>query len=179
MTAEIAILNKNGVALAADSAVTVSGYEKQKIWPSAEKLFSMSSPDPIGIMVYGGAELLGVPWETVIKSYRRSNPGISRRTLAGHAKHFMGYLDGNRVLFPAQAQTTHLRMQVRGYFGFLVECIRDAARKHIEEKKAFSGSDTKALVSRVIEHSHRMWSSAPWPSARLRKLHSKLVRKHG
>ncbi|MDC5005524.1 hypothetical protein OFM98_16290, partial [Acinetobacter baumannii] len=63
MTAEVAIINSNGVALAADSAVTVRG---KKIFNSALKLFSLSKTEPVGIMVYGTAELLAVPWETLI-----------------------------------------------------------------------------------------------------------------
>jgi len=42
MTAEIAIMNKEAIALAADSAVTMStkGQRVAKIFPSANKLFT-------------------------------------------------------------------------------------------------------------------------------------------
>lgn len=66
MTAEIAIMNKTAVALAADSAVTIGG----KIYNTANKLFALSKYHPIGIMIYGNAELTGVPWETLIKIFR-------------------------------------------------------------------------------------------------------------
>jgi len=69
MTAEVAVLNSNGVALAADSAVTV-GQEEGKVYTSADKLFQLSEYAPVGIMVYDSATFLGVPWETVIKCYR-------------------------------------------------------------------------------------------------------------
>jgi len=69
MTAEVAVLNSNGIALAADSAVTI-GHEEGKIYTSADKLFQLSECAPVGIMVYGSASFLGVPWETIIKSYR-------------------------------------------------------------------------------------------------------------
>ena len=67
MTAEIAILNKNAVALAADSAVTITRPGAPKIYNTANKLFMLSKYHPVGIMVYGTAELMGVPWETVIR----------------------------------------------------------------------------------------------------------------
>lgn len=60
MTAEIAVLNSAGVALAADSAVTVS-REASKIYLSADKLFQLSLNAPVAAMVYGTATLLGVP----------------------------------------------------------------------------------------------------------------------
>lgn len=68
MTAEIGVLNTIGVALAADSAVTIGS---SKVFNSADKLFSLSKHHPIGIMIYGNAEFMGVPWETVIKIFRK------------------------------------------------------------------------------------------------------------
>ncbi len=72
MTAEIAVLNKSAVALAADSLVTVDrGSNADRKTYNVNKLFSLSKHHPVGIMVYGAAELLGTPWETIIKVYRQ------------------------------------------------------------------------------------------------------------
>jgi hypothetical protein len=68
MTAEIAIMNKEAVALATDSAVT----KEQKIFTSANKLFSLSKYYPVGIMVYGNASFMDIPWESIIKIYRKT-----------------------------------------------------------------------------------------------------------
>ncbi len=76
MTAEVGVMNRMGVALAADSAVTV-GRAAGKIYTSADKLFQLRHDKPVGIMIYGNASLLGVPWETIIKTYRDSVPGAS------------------------------------------------------------------------------------------------------
>lgn len=70
MTAEVAILNRSAVAIAADSAVTL-GLSGRKIYNTANKLFALSFAEPVAIMVYGAASLGSVPWETVIKEYRR------------------------------------------------------------------------------------------------------------
>lgn len=59
-------MNKHGVALAADSAVSIG--DGQKVYHTAEKLFKLSNA-PIAIMTYGCAEIMGVPWEIVIKTY--------------------------------------------------------------------------------------------------------------
>lgn len=74
MTAEIAILNKTAVALAADSKVTLSTEGKQKTYDTVDKLFSISKIEPVGAMIYGNAEFMGFPWETIVKEYRRQNP---------------------------------------------------------------------------------------------------------
>lgn len=74
MTAEIAILNKSAIALAADSKVTLSVAGKQKTYDTVNKLFSLSKTEPVGSMVFGNAEFMGFPWETILKEYRRRNP---------------------------------------------------------------------------------------------------------
>ncbi|QTM98369.1 hypothetical protein ERJ70_02975 [Sediminibacillus dalangtanensis] len=70
MTAEVTIMNKLGMSLAADSAVTSGREGVQKVYNSANKLFSLSRHHSIGFMVYGAASFMEVPWEVIIKSYR-------------------------------------------------------------------------------------------------------------
>jgi hypothetical protein len=73
MTAEIAVLNKHGVALAADSAITIRKPNTKKILNSASNLFMLSKYHPVGAMVYGTASLMGITWETIIKLYREAS----------------------------------------------------------------------------------------------------------
>jgi hypothetical protein len=89
MTAEIAILNTTGIALAADSAVTLG---VGKIYNSADKLFALSKYHPVGIMIYGSASVLGIEWETIIKSYRDNLGKKSFDKLTGYADDFVNYL---------------------------------------------------------------------------------------
>ncbi|MFC3039417.1 hypothetical protein ACFOGI_04075 [Virgibacillus xinjiangensis] len=70
MTAEVVIMNKLGMSLAADSAITSGRDGIQKVYNSANKLFSLSREHPVGIMVYGAASFMEVPWDVIIKSYR-------------------------------------------------------------------------------------------------------------
>ncbi len=50
MTAIVGILNKQAVAVAADSAVTVGGGTK--IYNTANKIFNLSKGCPVGIAIY-------------------------------------------------------------------------------------------------------------------------------
>ncbi|MGM9571627.1 MAG: hypothetical protein ACI3ZR_05340, partial [bacterium] len=61
MTAEVVIMNKQGVAIAADSAVTLPGPENSKIYNTASKVFMLSKYEPVGIMVYGNASFINIP----------------------------------------------------------------------------------------------------------------------
>ena len=100
MTAEIAIMNQEAVALAADSAVTTNPGGNQKIFSSANKLFALSDIAPVGILVYGNARFGSIPWETIVKEYRRI---LGRKTfdrLQDYATDFCQFLSdeiGNRI----------------------------------------------------------------------------------
>lgn len=88
MTAEIAIFNREGVALAADSAVTIShgGSGRQKVFRSANKIIPMSPGLPVAVMVYGNASLMGIPWETIITGYGRHLGDRRLETVAAYAE---------------------------------------------------------------------------------------------
>ncbi|MGO7817925.1 hypothetical protein ACC684_11670 [Rhizobium ruizarguesonis] len=92
MTAEIAILNKVAVALATDSAVTISaGDQEQKIYDSADKLFDLSFRNPMGIMIYNGMQFMQAPLQTLIAEYRSSSKSFE--TVRDAADDFLSYLN--------------------------------------------------------------------------------------
>ncbi|MBK6843878.1 MAG: hypothetical protein IPG88_16505 [Gemmatimonadetes bacterium] len=96
MTAEIALMNRIGVALAADSAVTI-GRDATKIYGSAEKLFQLATSEPVGVMVYGNAMYQGLPWETTIKAYRRVLGNRSFPTIEDYALRFREFITDNEA----------------------------------------------------------------------------------
>src|SRR5262245_38355492 len=108
MTAEVAVMNRIGVALAADSAVTI-GREANKIYTSADKLFQLSDEAPIGIMVYGNANFVGVPWETIIKAYRSRLGSTRFDKVEEYGQHLISYLTNNADLFPRRLEERQLQ----------------------------------------------------------------------
>jgi hypothetical protein len=92
MTAEVAILNTHGVALAADSAVTVSVGGEKKVYNTANKLFALSKYHPVGIMVYNKATYMDIDWEIIIKEFRKYLKNDSRDTLFEYADSFIDYV---------------------------------------------------------------------------------------
>jgi len=115
MTAEIAILNRNGVALAADSAVTVSGPGGTKIYATANKVFALSRHGPVGVMIFGNSEITAVPWETVIKVYRKTLGDRRFPTLSAYGDDFVQFLNKRNRLFPAVQQRLELMGSFHGY----------------------------------------------------------------
>jgi hypothetical protein len=135
MTAEVAVLNRIGVALAADSAVTI-GNAADKIYTSADKLFQLSGVAPVGVMVYGNATLSGVPWETVIKAYRCRLDDTKYSALEEYATGLMSFLTNNFDLFPSALQERQV--------GFLIHSFLVGLRDELEQaidKKAKENPD--------------------------------------
>jgi hypothetical protein len=89
MTAEVVILNRMAVALAADSAVTIGD---SKIYNTVNKLFTLSKHHPVGIMIFGNAQYMGIPWETVIKVYRENLGRKKLDTLQAYTRNFLRFL---------------------------------------------------------------------------------------
>ncbi len=92
MSAVIGILNKHAIALAADSAVTISGGGNRKILNTANKIFTLSKYHPVGVMIYNSAEFMGTPWEIIIKMYREQLGEKSFKKVDDYRKDFVKYL---------------------------------------------------------------------------------------
>ena len=92
MTAIVGILNKQAVAMAADSAVTIGGSNGKKIFNKANKVFALSKCHPVGIMIYNAASFMSTPWETIIKVYRKQLKDSSFDTLQEYQEDFIEFL---------------------------------------------------------------------------------------
>lgn len=89
MTAEILILTPSAIVMAADSAVTVDNI---KTYNGVNKLFMLSNNPPIGIMIYNSAEFLRMPFETLIKDFRKKIESKNKNTLKEVSEDFQDYL---------------------------------------------------------------------------------------
>ena len=124
MTAEIAILNTEAVALAADSAVTLwDGTSRApKIYNTVNKLFTLSKHEPVGVMIYGSATLGGLPVETSVKVFRDELGRRAFGSLQEYADYFLEFLGSSTRLFPQDRQDRFVR---RGSFRFLSRVKQD------------------------------------------------------
>ncbi|MEM7749601.1 MAG: hypothetical protein AAF346_15215 [Pseudomonadota bacterium] len=141
MTAEIAILNKGAVALATDSAVTISAERQaQKIFDSADKLFELSTAQPIGIMIYNGLQFLGMPLDAVIKEFRRSNETFP--TVDEAAGKFLSHLYDLLDTAP----TSEIEQNISGVIIPVINQINEEIQKKLFENLA------KAEKQNPVQH---------------------------
>lgn len=94
MTTEVIIKNKSGLVMAADSAVTISNiFTTGKVYNSANKLFSLSKYDPIGILVYNSVNINQIPVEIIIKEYRETLKSKQYPTLEEYFSDFVNFIE--------------------------------------------------------------------------------------
>ena len=150
MTAEVGILNTMGVALAADSAVSI-GPGADKIYSSAEKLFNLSESAPVGVMIHGNAAFLGVPWETIIKTYRKKRRGKTFATLVEYRDDFLKFVSGNRKMFPAKLQSDYTVYLINTYLLHVREKLRVTLDRRAEAEDGLDDVDIAPIVHEVIQ----------------------------
>lgn len=171
MTAELIIMNKEAIALAADSAATIS---TGKIYPT-NKVFMLSKFCPVGIMIYGNGEIMRVPWEPIIKLFRdHISNDDPYKDLEDYAVAFIEFLDKNKYLFPEYQQNGWFGGMVSNHFTNIkndydrrIKILENAgvdiegSVKTIEIKscidKLINKLENEDVVWNTISHAHRNW----------------------
>lgn len=98
MTAEILLMNRSAVAMAADSLVSVT-YRRagdhaitMKSYDRVRKLLPLHGKDPVGVMFYDSPDFLGLPWEVILGEFARERTDSFDRVI-DYALAFFAFLD--------------------------------------------------------------------------------------
>jgi len=89
MTAEVSVINRQGVAIAADSAVTIGN---NKTYFTQQKIFNLSKKHSVGIMVYGNSQFMYINWEIIINEFSKALGDRVLDTLEEYAKYLLVFL---------------------------------------------------------------------------------------
>ena len=160
MTAEVAVMNKQAIALAADSAVTFGRETEQKIFTSASKIFTLSKYQPVGVMIYGNASLMDVPWETIIKVYRSHLGKRTLKTISAYAEDFLSFLAENEQLFPEDVQNWYVDSLIYTHFQFIANEVKESVDKIITEESSIGDEIVKKITSQVVKNYFERWKEA-------------------
>ncbi len=148
MTAIVGILNRNAVAIAADSAATFGNTHK--VVNSANKIFTLSKYHPIAVMTYNCAAFMGVPWEIIIKEYRKELAIKSYPHVKDYMDNFLEFLSRKSFFCNEEIQGDFLVRCLISFFNEL--CYRDKFKRSILNKDDKSINDSiKELLSNVTE----------------------------
>ena len=145
MTAEILIMNKSTVALAADSAVTINNKNSVKIFNSVNKLFSLNDSASVGIMIYNAASINGIDWEQLIKEYKLSRQGKELDYLTDYMTDFISFIE-NGEFIPEKQQDQMFKEQIIDLFLETSE-----HHKELQEKERSGLLDFGDFLNNLIE----------------------------
>lgn len=115
MTAIVGILNRRGLAFAADSAATHKSASGYKISNNANKIFSLSKYHPVGVALYNNLDFMGVPWDSIIKQFRNSQKDKHYDTLHGYVAPFFTFLKSNIINRFQQQQLGYAEIIINSY----------------------------------------------------------------
>ena len=144
MTAEVAVLNKNAVALAADSAMTT---EHGKIYP-ANKLFALTKHHPVGVMVYSNAEFMGVPWETLVKMYRKTLGKRAFSTCQEYVQDFLSFI-GQAPVRKKEQEVANLKQIALATYGKVRNTVNREIAEVFQRKRRVTLRDESNTIKAV------------------------------
>ena len=157
MTAEIVIMNKSAVALAADSAVTVrDANSRGKIFNTANKVFSLSKYAPVGIMVSGGASVMGVPWEIIVKTFRDELKTDKFDTINDYCDRFFNFVD--QFPFEADAEKQHIGQIAYSIFNDICKRMDSWVTQELSEKDTVTELEILVYLQSQIEEVSSLFS---------------------
>ena len=178
VTAEIAVLNKNAVALAADSAITASLITGKKISTSGNKLFALSYRHPVGIMIYNNTLLMEMPWETIIKTFRKTIPRTGFNTLEEYANKLIAFIETNYDLFPEEMRDRFATSFISAAFINVRSEIDSKVKAQIEKLGKIDDKSIESIVISVIDEFATKWENEKaLPSLSIDQCRSVLLKK--
>lgn len=166
MTSEVVLMNRQAVAMAADSAVTISGDRYLKTYQSADKLFPLVEGQPVAVMIYNNAEIMSTPWETVISLYREQARGRPLDTVDAYAEDFMEFLSGNPDLFPAEHQDTEFFKVVAVVYTVIAEEFDYQLHKFQHAQRGPVREHLSSIFEFVVGQIHTDYQRCPDDSPR-------------
>jgi hypothetical protein len=168
MTAEIAILNKDAVALAADSAVTISaGQREEKTFDSADKLFELCRHNPIGVMVYNGLSFAETPLQLLFKRFRGECGCFA--SVKDAANSFLEYLNAFGRNAPKRVREDSIKSIVVPVLQRLAQRFQQELQQRILNLRPPSPTDPPfdfnqmvvSILEKMISAHERIYQQAP------------------
>jgi hypothetical protein len=94
MTAKVAVINMQAIALAADSAVTLSTRygQSRRAFTHSHKIFELTKQQPIGVMIHGNSQFGNLPIETIIKGFHKLSHDTQYDTVDACKDDFLKFL---------------------------------------------------------------------------------------
>jgi hypothetical protein len=164
MTSEIIIMNREAVALAADSSVALTiGNNLDKTFTSANKIHRLSNAHPIGIMIYNCVNFIETPWESIIKVFRNNcndQESDDNESLFDYADKFLSFLSTTPLISELQ-ERDYFKKILGVYCENYLEDINSRVKQVIENQNEVSIDDIIDIALTTITEKIHEWQNKP------------------
>lgn len=134
MTAIIALMNKKGAAIAADSAVTRPRKGINKVTNNGNKMVRISDDLPVSVMISGNSNFLSTPWDIIARRYRQERKGVLLATVEDYALDFFRYMRLNRKIWDKDYENERLRELLYSIVAELVKTARICSPDELQKE---------------------------------------------
>lgn len=141
------VINKQGLVLAADSAVTING---QKVHNTSNKLFTLGPNHYVGMMIFGNAEFMGVPWSILIPKFNNSIGEKRLKSISDYKDKFIEFVRNSSELQSRTAVDSFVSTYVyRLLRGIISEFNRDLQANKLSGKNLLKDFFSSVILDRV------------------------------
>ena len=125
MTSVIGILNKKGIALAADSAVTRTRGYNNKVTKNGNKMIRLSDVLPICVMLTGNGDFMRTQWDILVRHYRQHRGRIMHATVEDCLHDFFRYIADHGLFREPEYAKNRVKSELESFFNHIENFIDD------------------------------------------------------
>jgi hypothetical protein len=151
MTSEVLIMNRQSLALAADSAVTTGGGGMDPLVTlEAEKLFQIG--EHVALMVYNRGDLIGRSWSQIAEAFVSKHGLKSYSSVEACANALFEFMEHNRTLFPEREE----QVEFQSMAAYLFSVVEEHARFMVEDPASGIDDTIPAIDTAVAVYIHHL-----------------------
>ena len=150
MSAEVILMNKNGIAIAADSAVTIGN--KTKIYNTADKMYMLSKYAPVGILIYNNSSLMEIQLELILKQYRVKLGDKKFNTLGEYALDFLNFcVEFTKKYAGEKKEIDLINNQILEQCNFIFQVAKSMANKELAKNTIKTDEELMKFINLKIQ----------------------------
>lgn len=134
MTSVVGILNKSGVAIAADSAVTrekwKEGRRHRKVTKNGNKMVRLCEAVPVAVMIIGNADFLRTPWDVIVRRYRQQRGNLVHSTVEDAVHDFFAFIQSDPVFWGNDSGEGYVQWVTDRVFDCIVRGVGEANERN-------------------------------------------------
>ena len=148
MTSQVVLFNGYGVAMASDSALTMSG---SRVYDTAEKIVPLPNPHQVAVLMSGNAVLCNYPYTLLLGEWARSLGPTRLGAVIDYANSFLNWLDTS-ALFAEEQEVQQFGEHLEALCEFVWRRVRELSGEAEKAGTVWTAIDSLSVVKQSLEH---------------------------